>query len=77
MQMLYTYSGRDVAESRRTLANMVHNEFTDGDVEVEQPVGEVRSFIHTQGGLKCAEVVSGMSGCWSDLSDLWRADHRA
>jgi AraC family transcriptional activator of tynA and feaB len=45
MQILYTYSGRDVAESRRTLANMVRNEFTDGDVEVEQPVGEVRSFI--------------------------------
>jgi AraC-like DNA-binding protein/mannose-6-phosphate isomerase-like protein (cupin superfamily) len=45
MQILYTYSGRDVAESRRTLANMVRNEFTDGDVEVEPPVGEVRSFI--------------------------------
>ena len=45
MQILYTYSGRDVAESRRTLANMVRNEFTDGDVEVEQPAGEVRSFI--------------------------------
>ena len=45
MQILYTYSGRDVAESRRTLAAMVHNEFTDGDVDVEQPVGEVRSFI--------------------------------
>ena len=45
MQILYTYSGRDVAESRRTLANMVRHEFTDGDVEVEQPVGEVRSFI--------------------------------
>ena len=45
MQILYTYSGRDVAESRRTLANMVRHEVTDGDVEVEQPVGEVRSFI--------------------------------
>ena len=45
MQILYTYSGRDVAESRRTLANMVRSEFTDGDVEVEQPAGEVRSFI--------------------------------
>jgi len=45
MQVLYTYSGRDIAESRRTLANMVRNEFTDGDIEVEQPVGEVRSFI--------------------------------
>jgi AraC family transcriptional regulator, positive regulator of tynA and feaB len=45
MQILYTYSGRDLAESRRTLANMVHSEFTDGDVEIEAPAGEVRSFI--------------------------------
>jgi AraC family transcriptional activator of tynA and feaB len=45
MQVLYTYCGRDVAESRRTLATMVRNEFTDGDIDVEPPVGEVRSFI--------------------------------
>jgi AraC family transcriptional activator of tynA and feaB len=45
MQILYTYSGRDLAESRRTLANMVHSEFTDGDLEIEAPAGEVRSFI--------------------------------
>src|ERR1700744_3892288 len=44
MQIVYTYSGRDVAESRRTLATMVRNEFTDGDLDVE-PAGEVRSFI--------------------------------
>jgi AraC-like DNA-binding protein/mannose-6-phosphate isomerase-like protein (cupin superfamily) len=50
MQILYTYSGRDLAESRRTLANMVHSEFTDGDVEIEAPAGEVRSFIRK--GLK-------------------------
>ncbi len=45
MQVVYTYSGRDVVESRRTLANMVRNEFTDGDVDVEPPAGEFRSFI--------------------------------
>ncbi|HTV95619.1 MAG TPA: helix-turn-helix transcriptional regulator [Steroidobacteraceae bacterium] len=44
MQTVYTYSGRDVAESRRTLAAMVRHEFTDGDVEIE-PAGEVRAFI--------------------------------
>jgi AraC family transcriptional activator of tynA and feaB len=46
MQTVYAYSGRDVAESRRTLAAMVHHEFTDGDVEIDPPVaGEVRSLI--------------------------------
>ena len=45
MQTVYTYSGRDIAESRRTLSVMVRNEFTDGDVEIEQPAGEVRAFI--------------------------------
>jgi len=44
MQTVYTYSGRDVAESRRTLAAMVRHEFTDGDVDIE-PTGEVRAFI--------------------------------
>jgi AraC family transcriptional activator of tynA and feaB len=45
MQTVYTYSGRDVAESKRTLANMVRAEFTDGDLEIDAPGGEVRSFI--------------------------------
>ncbi len=45
MQTVYTYSGRDIAESRRTLAAMVRSEFTDGDIEVEPAAGEVRSFI--------------------------------
>lgn len=45
MQTVYAYSGRDVAESRRALANMVRSEFTEGDVEIEPPAGEVRSFI--------------------------------
>lgn len=45
MQTVYAYSGRDVVESRRTLAAMVRNEFTEGDLEIEQPAGEVRSFI--------------------------------
>jgi len=45
MQTVYSYSGRDIAESRRTLAVMVRNEFTDGDVEIEPPAGELRSSI--------------------------------
>ena len=45
MQVLYTYRGPDFAECRRTLATMVQNEFTDGDVDVQPLVGEVRSFI--------------------------------
>jgi AraC family transcriptional activator of tynA and feaB len=45
MQTWYTYSGRDVAESRRALAAMVRDEFTDGDVSIEPSSGEVRAFI--------------------------------
>lgn len=46
MQTMYAYSGRDIAESRRTLATMVRNEFTDGDLEVDIPAaGEVRALI--------------------------------
>lgn len=45
MQTVYAYSGRDVAESRRSLAVMVRNEFTDGDVEIEPSTGEVRAII--------------------------------
>jgi AraC family transcriptional activator of tynA and feaB len=45
MSIFYAYSGRDLAESRRTLAVMVRNEFTDGDLDIEQPAGEVRAFI--------------------------------
>src|SRR3974377_1802226 len=46
MQTVWAYSGRDIAESRRTLAMMVRNEFTDGDVEVDPPAaGELRALI--------------------------------
>lgn len=45
MQTVYAYSGRDIVESRRALAAMVHSEFTEGDVEIEQPAGEVRACI--------------------------------
>jgi AraC family transcriptional activator of tynA and feaB len=45
MQTVYTYSGRDIAESRRTLAVMVRNEFTDGDIEIDSGAGEVRASI--------------------------------
>jgi AraC family transcriptional activator of tynA and feaB len=47
MQTLYAYSGRDVAELRRGLAVMVHDEFTDGELDVA-PRREVRS-IHRTG----------------------------
>jgi hypothetical protein len=45
MQTVYAYSGRDIAESRRGLALMCRNEFTEGEVEIEPPGGEVRAFI--------------------------------
>jgi len=45
MQTVYAYSGRDLAESRRALSVMVHNEFTDGEVEIQPTGGEVRSVI--------------------------------
>jgi AraC family transcriptional regulator, positive regulator of tynA and feaB len=46
MQTVYTYAGRDIAESRRALAIMCRTEFTEGDVEIEAaPVGEVRACI--------------------------------
>ena len=47
MQTLYAYSGRDVAELRRGLAVMVHDEFTDGELDVA-PRHEVRS-VHRTG----------------------------
>jgi AraC family transcriptional activator of tynA and feaB len=47
MQTLYAYSGRDVAELRRGLAVMVHDEFTDGELDVA-PRREVRS-VHRTG----------------------------
>jgi AraC family transcriptional regulator, positive regulator of tynA and feaB len=45
MQTVYAYSGRDIAESRRGLAIMCRNEFTEGDVEIDPPAGEVRALI--------------------------------
>ena len=74
MQILYTYSGRDVAESRRTLAAMVHNEFTDGDVEVEQPVGEVRSFIR-KGLNQPITFIRSINGTGISLRRGWHHIH--
>jgi AraC family transcriptional activator of tynA and feaB len=45
MQTAYAYSGRDIAESRRGLTVMCRNEFTEGDIEIEPPAGEVQAFI--------------------------------
>ena len=45
MQTVYAYSGRDIDESRRGLAIMCRNEFTEGDVYIEPPAGEVRALI--------------------------------
>ena len=42
---MYSYAGREVVESRRALAAMLHSEFTEGDVEIESPAGEVRACI--------------------------------
>lgn len=47
MQTLYAYSGRDVAELRRGLAVVVHDEFTDGELDVAPRPREVRSVIRT------------------------------
>jgi AraC family transcriptional activator of tynA and feaB len=47
MQTLYAYSGRDAAELRRGLAVMVHDEFTDGELDVATHAREVRSVIRT------------------------------
>jgi AraC family transcriptional activator of tynA and feaB len=74
MQILYTYSGRDVAESRRTLANMVHSEFTDGDVEVEQPVGEVRSFIR-KGLAQPIQLLRSINGTGISFRRGWHHIH--
>jgi AraC family transcriptional regulator, positive regulator of tynA and feaB len=45
MQTVFTYSGRDIAESRRSLSIWVRSDFTDGEVDIEPPPGEIRSFI--------------------------------
>src|SRR5579862_3466676 len=45
MQTVYAYSGRDIAESRRTLALTARDEFTDGDLEIDSTGGEVRALI--------------------------------
>jgi AraC-like DNA-binding protein/mannose-6-phosphate isomerase-like protein (cupin superfamily) len=47
MQTWYAYAGRDAAELRRGLAVMVHNEFTDGDLEIASRSRDVRAFIRT------------------------------
>jgi len=51
MQTLFAYSGRDVAELRRGLAVMVHDEFTDGDLDVApRPARCDRSFVRGSAG---------------------------
>ena len=47
MRIWYAYSGRDTPQSRRALASVVHNDFTDGDIDIEAGGGEVRAFIRT------------------------------
>ena len=47
MQTLYAYSGRDAAELQRGLADMVHHEFTDGELDIAPRAPEVRAFIRT------------------------------
>lgn len=45
MQTVYAYTGRDLVESRRTLQEILRREFTEGELEIEQPAGDLRFSI--------------------------------
>jgi AraC-like DNA-binding protein/mannose-6-phosphate isomerase-like protein (cupin superfamily) len=47
MHTLYAYSGRDPAEFQRGLATVVHNEFTDGVLDIAPRAPELRAFLRT------------------------------
>ena len=47
MHTLYAYSGRDAAELQRGLATVVHDEFTDGVLDIAPRAPEVRAFLRT------------------------------
>jgi AraC family transcriptional activator of tynA and feaB len=70
MQTLYAYSGRDIAESRRSLALMVRNEFTDGDVEIDPSAGEVRASIR-KGLAEPIVLMRSMNGIGISFRRCW------
>jgi len=71
MQTVYAYSGRDIAESRRMLAMMVRNEFTDGDVEVDPPAaGEVRALVR-KGLNQPIQFMRGNNGTGISFRRCW------
>ncbi len=70
MQTVYAYSGRDIAESRRGLAVMCRNEFTEGDVEIEPPVGEVRAFIR-KGLVRPIMLMRSLNGTGISFRRSW------
>jgi AraC family transcriptional activator of tynA and feaB len=74
MQVVYTYSGRDVAESRRTLDIMVRNEFTDGDVAVEATEGEFRTFIR-KGLNQPIQFMRSLNGAAISFRRCWHHIH--
>jgi AraC family transcriptional activator of tynA and feaB len=69
MQTVYAYSGRDIAESRRTLAAMVRSEFTDGEVDIE-PAGELRAFIR-KGLAQPITLMRSMNGTGISFRRCW------
>lgn len=70
MQTVYAYSGRDIAESRRGLALMCRNEFTEGDLEIEPPAGEVRAFIR-QSLVRPIMLMRSMNGTGISFRRSW------
>jgi AraC family transcriptional regulator, positive regulator of tynA and feaB len=74
MQTVYTYSGRDIAESRRTLATWVRNDFTDGEIEIEPPAGEIRSFIR-QGLNQPIKFIRSINGTAISFRRCWHHIH--
>jgi len=70
MQTVYAYSRRDSAMSRRALALMCRNEFTEGDVEIEPPAGEVRAFIR-KGLARPIMLMRSMNGTGISFRRSW------
>jgi AraC family transcriptional activator of tynA and feaB len=70
MQTVYAYSGRDIAESRRTLASWLRNDFTDGDVDVNPVGGEVRALIR-KGVNQPIQCMRSMNGTGISFRRCW------
>jgi AraC family transcriptional activator of tynA and feaB len=70
MQTVYAYSGRDIAESRRTLASWLRNDFTDGDVDIDPTGGEVRALIR-KGLNQPIQFMRSMNGTGISFRRCW------